>query len=364
MNTNQLLGSVNAPIPSFPSLRITPDARSGSMGETGIATKPDVHSIFHNTSKLAFTKDKFGITASYTPWLKEMVPDVFLFNASAFWKMDSLNAITASFNYFDLGQLTFLNISGAYPRDNYNPSELAFHLGYARKMKKDLSLGINIGYGLSHPVEGIAISGVPTQLGKTILVDASLTHVHAIKKHSVLKEYALGMVVSNLGNKISYTESNEYMNFIPANLGIGSALHFQFSRHHKLSFALDLNKLLVPTPEDFSYNNSESVIVSAWQSFTDAPGGLKEELHEITYSTGLEYIFHDILAVRGGYFYEYPDKGNRHYFTIGLGLHYDCLQIDGSLIVATTPYKSPLDNTLRITASLLFDKLSFKNWGK
>ena len=319
---------INGISTAVPFLRITPDARAGGMGETGIATTPDIHSIFWNTAKLAFINNKFGISTTYTPWLREIVDDIYLLDVSSFYKIDSTNALTASIRYFSLGSLIFNN--PAPDIGNYNPRELTAHIGYARKISAHFSTGINLGYVYSNLISGQSFNGVPIRPGEALAIDLSGYYVHPIKINSVFKRYDLGLSLSNFGTKIAYTYSAEQKDFLPTNLGIGSAFHFQPGRKHQLSFALDLNKLIVPLP--------------AWDDAGKYP----------RLSTGVEYIYNSLFFLRGGYFYQKPTDGGSDYFTVGTGIKYKALKFDFSYLISDKKYKTVLDNTYRLGLSFLF----------
>ncbi len=338
---------------AVPFLTISPDAIASGMGNAAIATEADIHSIYWNTSKLVFAKNNFGVSATYTPWLKELVNDIFLSDLSGYQKIDSVNAITASARYFSLGNITFTDISG-HVIGNFNPREFTTHIGYARKLATNFSTGINLGYVYSNLAAGQSVNGVPIKAGTAAMVDLSFTYSHSLKQNSIFKKYNFGLAISNFGNKISYTQQSLNKDFLPANLGIGSSFQFQFNEITKISISIDANKLLVPTPDSAGNFRSKSVLVGALQSFTDAQGGFTEELSEINYSAGVEYILFDQFFFRGGYFYEYPNKGNRQYATAGTGFRFHFLQLDASYLFPTSNQKNPLDNTFRISLSILF----------
>jgi hypothetical protein len=211
---------------AVPFLRISPDARSSALGDAGAATSPDAYSIFWNTSKLAFIDDQFGFAATYTPWLNGNVNDIFLLDASSFWKIDSLNAVTASFRYFTLGDITFTNASGAV-LGSFHPNEYTFHVGYARKLLRNFSIGINIGYVRSNLANGYMVNNEKIKPGVAVMGDLSIFYSHPEKRSSLFRKYNLGLTLSNLGNKISYIDSSNG-DFLPANIRLGSGFFFQF----------------------------------------------------------------------------------------------------------------------------------------
>lgn len=308
---------------AVPFLRITPDASAGGMGDAGIATSPNLNSIYWNTAKLAFAKNKFGIGFTYSPWLKQLVNDIFLFDLSSYRKIDSVSAITASIRYFSLGSITFTNMSGI-EIGNYNPREFTAHVGYSRKLAKHFSTGINLAYIYSSLAYGQSVSGVPVKASSSLAGDLSCYYSHPQKK-SILKEYDLGFAVSYIGNKIVYPFLPMDKNFLPTNIGIGSAFHFQLKEKNQITVALDANKIVVPNSID-----------------------------PINFSFGSEYVFNDRFFLRGGYFYAYPKYENRQYVTSGLGFRYHAVQFDASYLTSTFNNKNPLDNTFRFGFSLLF----------
>ena len=342
---------------AVPFLLIAPDARATGMGNAGIATSPDVHSIFWNTSKLAFLQNQFGVSLSYTPWLHEVSSDFYLFDASSYWKIDSVNIITASFRYFHWEVITFTNASGAI-LGKFRPVEYTAHAGYARKFSKEFSAGINLGYVRSNLAEGFTVNNLPILPQNALMADLSFLYSHSLKKQSDFRKYNFGIVISNIGNKIGYTSNPEFRDFLPANLGIGSAFDFQFGKQHEVSLALDLNKLLVPTPDSNEVYRSESVTEGIYRSFSDAPDGFGEEIRETTISTGAEYWFRQTIALRTGYFYEDKNKGDRQYLSFGAGVKYSFIQMDLSYWLSTSANESPIDKTFH--ASISFNVNSFR----
>jgi hypothetical protein len=339
---------------AVPFLRISPDARSSGLGDAGVATTPDVHSIFWNTAKLAFSEDQFGFAATYTPWLNVNPNGTYLFDASSFWKIDSLNVVTVSARFFTLGNIIFTNANDSI-LGSFNPNEYTFHAGYARKLSRNFSAGINIGYVRSNIAKGFLVNNEEIKPGVAVMSDLSVFYSHPEKRTSVFRKYNLGLTISNLGNKISYIDSSDG-DFLPANIRLGSGFFFQFGNDHQLSFTVDLNKLLVPTPDSAGNYLKESVLEGAFKSFADAPGGLSEELKEINVSSGVEYWFRKMIALRTGYFYESSYKGDRQYFTFGAGVKYKVLELDGSYSLSTNS-NNAINNIWRL--GLVFGLNSF-----
>lgn len=354
-------GRVNVVSTAVPFLRISPDARSGAMGDAGIALSPDVNSVFWNLSKLPFAKEDAAAAVTYTPWLTELVNDVFLATLSGYKKLDDYQAIGASLRYFSLGNVDLMDVIGQ-PQGTFNPREFAFDAGYARKLSDNWSIGMALRYIYSNLASGQAAPGGQTyKAGQSVAGDVSAYYTNDLDYgNGQTANVSFGLAITNMGTKISYA-NNGQRNFIPTNLGIGGAYTQQLDEYNKITLALDLNKLLVPTPpapSDSSGNekyNNEGVVQGMFNSFSDAPGGFREEMQEVIYSVGLEYWYNDLFAVRAGYFHEAPNKGDRQYLTVGLGLKYNLLGLNFSYLVPSGSgvNRNPLSNTLRF--SILFD---------
>jgi hypothetical protein len=349
--------TINVVTSAVPFLRISPDARSGGMGDVGIATSPDANSAFWNLAKTPFNVNKAGISVTYTPWLKDLgLNDVYLASLSGYYKLDEEQAISSSMRYFSLGSIQFTDNLGN-DLSSYRPREFAFDAGYSRKLSSKLSLGIALRYINSNLASG-TINGVSYKAGSSVAGDLSLFHTGAVSGGSGLN---YGVTLSNLGSKISYTSDANQKDFIPANLGLGVAYTREIDPVNKITFGLDIHKLLVPTPPLVgdsaglvSYR-SKGVVGSWFSSLGDAPGGFSEELKEFQTSLGVEYWYNNQFALRTGYFYENPTKGNRQYFTLGAGLKYSTYGINFSYLLPSGSgvSRNPLSNTLRF--SLVFD---------
>ncbi|ASZ10791.1 type IX secretion system outer membrane channel protein PorV [Chitinophaga pendula] len=354
INTGQLDGRTNTINTAVPFLRIAPDARSGAMGDVGIATAPDANSIYWNLAKLPFATAKSGISVTYTPWLKELVNDVFLATVSGYTQLDEYQSISASLRYFSLGTINFTDVTGS-ETGSYRPREFALDAGYARKLSENWSVGLAARYIYSNLASG-DIAGRVVRPGKAFSTDLSAFYTKEYEKDDGnVNKWNFGVAITNIGTKISYTQSAQYKDFIPTNLGIGTSYTFGLDEASKLTFALDINKLLVPTPDSTGKYREKGVIEGMFSSFGDAPGGFKEELQELMYSVGAEYWYNDMFAVRAGYFNENKNKGNRKYFTAGIGIKYDIFGLNFSYLVpsGTGIQRNPLSNTLRF--SLTFD---------
>ena len=349
--------NINAVTSAVPFLRISPDARSGGMGDVGIATSPDANAAFWNLAKTPFNQSQAGATLTYTPWLKDLgLNDVYLASGAGYYKLDENQAISASMRYFSLGSIQFTDNLGNEV-SSFRPREFAIDAGYSRKLSKKLALGVALRYINSNLASG-TINGVSYKAGSSVAGDISLYH-HGIKEDGSGLSY--GVVLSNLGAKIAYTNDANQKDYIPANLGIGVAYTKAFDENNKITFALDLHKLLVPTPPALGDSagladyRSQGVVSSWFKSFGDAPGGFSEEIQEIQASIGAEYWYNNQFALRAGYFYENPTKGNRKYFTMGAGLKYNMFGLNFSYLLPSGNgiNRNPLSNTLRF--SLVFD---------
>lgn len=355
------------------SLGITPDARGASMGDLGVATDPDANSQFWNPSKYAFAYSKASASLSYTPWLRKLVNDIFLANLAGYWKLgsDDNQALSASIRYFSLGEVNTSDGEG-YTTQSLNPYEMALDLGYSRKLSDSYSMGIVFRYIYSDLGFSDSYAGDQTSGASAFAADISgyYTSYPIIGRNEC--QWSLGWNVSNIGSKVSYNNGEDPA-FLPTNLRIGTAFTFPLADYHNLTLALDLNKLLVPTrPRESDFDDSPegqqayldaiedwenmSPISGIFKSFNDAPGGMKEELREITYSIGAEYSYNQQFFLRAGYFHENEFKGNRQYFGLGAGFALNVLRLDASYMVATAQ-TSPLDQTLRFTLSFDMDGL-------
>lgn len=355
---NGQANTINVVTSAVPFLRISPDARSGGMGDVGIATAPDANSAFWNLAKTPFNTNTGGISVTYTPWLKDLgLNDVYLASLSGFYKLDENQAISASLRYFSLGNIQFTDNLGN-ELSTFRPREFAFDAGYSRKLSEKVSLGFALRYINSSLAGGQQLNGVSYKAGTSVAADLSLFH-NGLKADGSGLNY--GIALSNLGSKISYTSDANQKDYIPANIGVGVAYTKVLDEANKITFGLDLHKLLVPTPPlvtdsaGIAAYRSTGVVSSWFKSFGDAPGGFSEELKEVQASLGAEYWYNDQFAFRAGYFYENPLKGNRKYFTLGAGLKYETFGLNFSYLLPSGNgvNRNPLSNTLRF--SLVFD---------
>ncbi len=359
----QAQDKINVVTTAVPFLRISPDARAGGMGETGIATNPDINSSFWNLAKTAFNESSGGIGVTYTPWLRKLqLNDVYLATMAGYYKLDDNQAITASLRYFSLGNIQFTDNLGN-DLGSFRPREFSFDGGYTRKLSEKMGLGVALRYIYSNLASGQVSNGTTYKAGTAVAGDLSF-YYHGQNKDG--GGWNFGAVVSNLGSKIGYTNDAKQKDFIPANLGLGTAYTWVFDESNKMTWGLDINKLLVPTPPiptgtNTSQDSADQAnyraksAVNGWFSAFSAPGGFSETLKEFQISTGFEYTYMDQFSLRLGYFYEDPTKGNRKYFTGGIGLKYQVFGLNISYIVPSGSgiNQNPLSNTLRF--SLLFD---------
>ncbi|MDR3218780.1 MAG: type IX secretion system outer membrane channel protein PorV [Dysgonamonadaceae bacterium] len=352
-----------------PSLTIAPDARGGGMGDIGAATEPDVYSQYWNPAKYVFAYSKAGIGLSYTPWLRSIVDDIDLAYLAGYYKWGNFdeNAVAASLRYFSLGEITMTDWNGD-ELQRVNPYEMSLDIGYSRKFTENYAMAVNLRYIYSDLGSGVD----DLYPGWAIAADIAGYYNKYLMLGNSESLLGLGFNLSNMGTKISYDEGNTN-NFLPANLRIGASLLYPMDDYNTISFNLDLNKYMVPTPPDTEGLTAEdkqaalnnyfaiSPISGIFKSFGDAPGGAKEEFREIMWSVGAEYAYRNQFFVRGGYFYENPNKGNRQYFSLGVGLKLTSFQLDAAYLISTVP-SNPLDQTLRFSIS--FDMDGLKNLTK
>ena len=352
---------LNVVTTAVPFLRISPDARSGGMGDIGLATNPDASSGFWNLGKVPFNQSKGGIAATYTPWLNDLVNDVYLASLAGYVKFDDQQALSGSMRYFSLGDIQFTDGMGQNLQ-SYRPREFGIDIGYSRKLGNKSGIGIALKFINSNLTGGATIGSTTYKAGSAVAADIGY---YCNNQSAAGDGWSFGGALTNLGSKIAYTDNATMKDFIPANLGLGTAYTKNFDASNKITFGLDLNKLLVPTPPGSSANpptapqlaeyRSKSVIGSWFSSFGDADGGFSEELKEFQVSLGGEYWYNNQFAFRAGYFYENKNKGNRRYFTAGLGLKYNMLGLNFSYLAPSGSgvNRNPLSNTIRF--SVIFD---------
>lgn len=352
---------------AVPFLSITPDARGGGLGDAGVAMSTDANSIYWNPSKLAFAEYKVGVSLSYTPWLSKIINDMSLSYLSGYYKISQEQAVGLSMRYFDLGEIFFTDDNNQ-DQGRFNPKEVSIDATYARKLSEDFSLGITLRYVHSNLTGNFSSSSVEAKPGNTMAADISSFY----KKEFKTDILSFGLNISNIGAKLSYSNEDN-KDFIPINLRIGSAYRLFVDPYNSFTFALDFNKLMVPTPPIYARDDNGSIQIDPgtnepiiesgknpnrpllsgmFGSFADAPDGFSEEMQEIMIGTGVEYWYNDTFAGRVGYYYEHYNKGNRKYFTLGLGFRYNVFGIDFAYLIPQQQ-DHPLAETLRF--SLVFN---------
>ena len=358
---------------AVPSLSIAPDARGGGMGDNGASTTPDINSQYWNPAKYAFMYSKAGVSLSYTPWLRKLVNDVALANLSGYYKIgdSDLQAVGASLRYFSLGDVPYNPLTGEQTGYSVSPYEMAFDVSYSRKLSESFSMAVAMRYIRSDMgTDPADESRVP---GNAFAADIA----GYLEKYVILGNseclWSFGFNVSNIGTKISY-DGGEHNEFIPTTLRLGTGLLYPIDDYNRIGLYLDLSKYLVPSlpylqegytdEEKAEYDkkkeeyNNVSGISGIFKSFGDSPDGFKGELQEVMVSIGAEYSYNEQFFLRGGYFYENANKGNRQYFSVGAGFRMSVFQLDAAYLVSTVQ-SNPLDQTLRFTLS--FDMDGIKN---
>ena len=338
------------------------------MGDVGVATSPDANSLHWNPAKYSFIDQEVGFAVSYVPWLRNLVPDINLSYISGYKKLNKNEVVAMELRYFTLGDITFTDVIGNN-LGQYKPSEFALGSSYSRKLSDQFSLAISARYIYSNLTGGQSAGGIATNAGQSIAADVAGYYVKDIRIAKKDMELAFGANISNIGNKISYTETST-RDFIPINLRLGTALNADLDDYNKISFAFDLNKLLVPTPPiyndsindqiDFGKDPNVSVVSGIFQSFGDAPGGFNEEMREINFSVGTEYWYDNQFAIRAGYFNEHNTKGGRKFFTFGSGVKYNVFALDFSYLINASRAingNNPLANTMRFTLTFDFGQM-------
>jgi len=354
---------------TVPFLLIAPDARSGALGDAGVSSSPDVFSQHWNPAKYPFSTNNMGFSVSYNPWLKKLVNDISLMYITGYGKFNENQVISGSILYFTLGQITFTNEYGNTIGD-FKPNEFAIDLAYSRLLSEEFSAGVTGRFINSNLTQGQNVGTTATKPGRSVAADVAVYYQKKIKINKQKDAtIAAGLNISNIGAKMSYTESKTKRDFIPTNLRFGPSITFDIDQYNSVSFMIDINKLLVPTPPIYDTSNTiidkgkstdVGVVTGIFQSFSDAPYGFKEELHELMYSFGTEYWYNKQFALRGGYFYEHKFKGNRKYFTLGAGLKYNVFGLNFAYLIPVEQ-RNPLENTLRFSLLLDFGNLKKQN---
>jgi hypothetical protein len=377
---------------AVPFLMISPDSRAGGMGDAGVAVSPDANAIHWNPSKLAFAENDGEFSMSYSPWLRNLVPDMSLAYLAGYKRLNNKrSAVGGSLRYFNLGSILFTDINGQTIRD-FKPAEFAIDMVFAQKFSDRFSGGIAIRYINSNLTGGLSVQGANSKAGQSVAADVSFFYQNdEMRLGDKDGTFAFGMNISNIGAKMSYSET-AVQNFIPINLRLGPSLKVDLDEYNSITFNMDVNKLLVPTPPVYLLDENGALIIDPVTgnyevasgrdpdvgivngmigSFSDAPGNVsydddqnvvvesgsifREEMREFNLAGGFEYWYAEQFAFRTGYFWEHYTKGNRKYFTLGAGVKYSIFTLDLSYLIANTQ-QSPLANTLRFTLGFKFDK--------
>ena len=349
---------------SVTSQTIAPDARAAGLGDAGAATDPDVVSQYWNPAKYPFTISRVGVALNYTPWLRQLVSDMDLAYLAGYYRIGDYSAVSASLRYFSLGEV-FLS-TGESGGDNMtiNPYEMSMDVAYSLMLSEKFSIAAAVRWIYSDLTYDYTQDTSP---GSAFAVDLAAYYQNYLNIGSRECQLGLGLNISNIGSKISFGGDNN-SEFIPTNLRLGASLMVPIDEYNRFTITADANKLLVPTypkqnegesTEDYQQRVQKdyydvSSISGIFKSFGDAPGGFKEELQEIQWSVGAEYIYHDQFAVRAGYHNESENKGNRKYFTVGAGFKMSVFSLDAAYVIATAK-SNPLDQTLRFTLSFDMD---------
>ncbi|MCA1760037.1 MAG: type IX secretion system outer membrane channel protein PorV [Bacteroidales bacterium] len=354
---------------AVPFLSITPDSRAGGMGDAGVGTTPDLSSQHWNPAKYAFMESEMGVSLSYSPWLRNLVDDMNLAYLVGYKKIDDVQSVSSSLRYFSLGDIMFTSEFGEF-MGQQSPNEFAIDLGYSRLLSEVFSGSVALRYIRSDLTGGQLINGVESKAGNSYAADVAFYYYNEFRANRRDNIFSAGINIQNIGAKISYTDG-EVKDFIPTMLKLGTAYTTELDNYNKFTFAVEANKLLVPTPpkdttlfEDGAIiypgglNSDKSPIAGIFSSFGDAPGGMKEELQEINFSLGVEYWYNNQFALRAGYFWEHENKGNRKFLTAGAGFRMNVFALDFSYLLPTQR-NHPLENTLRFTLS--FDVEAFGN---
>ena len=359
--------SVNYIHTGIPILQIAPDAIAGALGDAGAAYMPNAYSAHWNNAKIAFAPSDMSISTTYTPWLKKLASDMNFLYLGGYKRINKRSAVGASLTYFTLGRMDHTSVDGQNLGE-FHPNEFAVDLTYSMQLTDYLALGATGRFIHDNLTEGLDVADQTTKPANALAADVGLYYQRDVDKN---QQVAAALTISNLGSKLSYSDDDTENEFLPANIRLGGRYSYEIDDYNKINILLDLNKLLVPTPPmwneidstytglytDMADYRQTSSMMGAIQSFYDAPGGMKEELKEISLSIGAEYWYSNILAARLGYFYESKDKGGRQYLTAGIGLRYKTMSFDLSYLMPTSDFSNnPLANTVRISLTLNLDK--------
>lgn len=367
--------TLNVITTAVPFLMIAPDARSGAMGDIGVSSEPDVYSMHWNPAKYAVMESDMSVGLSYSPWLRNLVPDMNLAYLGFAKRIDNNSSIGATLRFFTLGDIQFTNDQGG-DEGTYRPSEWALDATYSRKLTDNLSGAVAGRFIYSNLTLGQNVGGASTSAGISAAADVAVYwEKEVLWFQDIDAKFAWGINISNIGTKLGYSSASIKKDFIPTNLRFGPTLKLALDDYNEIAFSIDINKLLVPTPPIYKRDSISgnpipipgtdkyeilegrdddvSVVAGILQSFYDSPGGFEEEMRELSFSFGAEYWYNKVFALRGGAFYEDATKGDRKFFTLGAGLRYNVFGLDFSYLIPIDSRNNPLQNTLRF--ALTFD---------
>ncbi len=367
--------SLNVITTAVPFLMIAPDARAGAMGDVGVSTSPDVFSMHWNPAKYANIQSDMVVGLSYSPWLRNLVPDMNLAYLGFSRRLDANSAIGGTLRFFTLGDIQFTDENGD-DRGTYRPNEWAIDATYARKLTDHLSGAVAGRFIYSNLTQGQNVGTSETSAGISVAADVAVYWEKEVEWFKDIDAtFAWGVNISNIGNKLGYSETSIKKDFIPTNLRLGPTLRLNIDEYNRIAFSLDINKLLVPTPPILKRDSitgqpllipgtdkyqiakgrddEVSVVAGMLQSFYDSPNGMPEEFRELYYAFGVEYWYNNAFALRGGGFFEDKTKGNRKFFTLGAALKYNVFGLDFSYLIPVDSRNNPLQNTVRF--ALTFD---------
>ena len=344
------------------SQTIAPDARAAGMGDVGVATDPDVNSQYWNPAKYPFTISRAGVSLNYTPWLRQLVNDMYLANLVGYYRIGDFSAVSTSLRYFNMGEVTMKESIGGSNGMTINPYEMSFDVAYSLLLSEKFSIAAGLRWIYSDLTYDYSSETTP---GSAFAADIAAYYQNYINIGQRECQLGIGLNISNIGSKINFG-SDTNSEFIPTNMRLGASLIIPVDEYNRFTVAADANKLLVPTRPIQGENESQvdydarlqkdyydvSSIAGIFKSFGDAPGGFKEELQEVSWSLGGEYTYNDKFSLRAGYHHESANKGNRKYFTVGAGFKMSAFSLDAGYVIATAK-SNPLDQTLRFT--LTFD---------
>ena len=348
------------------SQTIAPDARAAGLSDVGVATDPDVNSQYWNPAKYPFTISRAGVSISYTPWLRQIVNDMYMANLVGYYRIGDYSAVSTSLRYFNMGEVPLSSSVGSSNDMTINPYEMSFDAAYSLMLSEKFSIAAGVRWIYSDLTYDYSSETTP---GSAFAADIAAYYQNYINIGQRECQLGVGLNISNIGSKINFG-SDDNSEFIPTNMRLGAALMIPVDQFNRFTIAVDANKLLVPTrpiqkenetDEDYNVRLQKdyydiSSIGGIFKSLGDAPGGFKEELQEVSWSLGGEYIYNDKFAIRAGYHHESETKGNRKYFTVGAGFKMSAFSLDAGYVIATAK-SNPLDQTLRFTLSFDMDGL-------